>query len=453
MVATAAFVLGLSGDASARPEAPPIVCETYPDAAICAGQLATCELCHVSTWPASWNAYGAKLITALDGEDFEAGLPDAMRGLDGEDSDEDGIGNLEEIDRGTNPGDAEDFWPLCALGSDHPEGLPVVADYDFERALRRVSLLYCGTSPTYDQLASFAALPDDAARYETLHSELDACLASAWWRDEGLPRLADWRVRPVAAVGKDSPVGIVIGDYEWDYRLWTWAMTGDRDVRELLLADYHVVADDSGMLTKVEGAVSGFPGQPLEPSRRAGMITTQWFFAINTMFSPLPRTTAAQAYRAYLGNDMAKQQGIFPVAGEPLDVDAKGVTEGECASCHSTLDPLSYAFAYYNGITGPSTGTYDPSRPDDTIAGWNDPQTVVFGEPVDGVPGWAEVAANSDAFKRTVVLTLFEHAIDREPLPDEEESFGAIWRALPDVGWSANAMIHRIVDTFSFGVR
>ena len=52
-----------------------------------------------------------------------------------------------------------------------------------------------------------------------------------------------------------------------------------------------------------------------------------------------------------------------------------------------------------------------------------------------------------------MVLTLFEHAMDRPPLPDEQVAFSAIWRALPEAGWSANAMIHRLVDTYSFGVR
>lgn len=452
-VLVSTVALAWSTAALARPEAPPLVCDAYPDAAICAGQVATCELCHVSTWPASWNSYGAKIVSALDGGDFEASLADAMASLDADDSDGDGLSNLDEMTAGTNPGDEDDVWPTCTLGSEHPDGLPIASEYDLPRALRRVSLLYCGASPSYDELQAFTELADDAARYETLHQTLDACLAGDWWRDEGLPRLADWRIRPVAAVGKDSPVGIVIGDYEWDYRLWTWAMSGDRDVRDLLLADYHVDAAGDGTLSPTDGTIGGFPGQPLEPGQRAGMITTQWFFAINTMFSPLPRTTAAQAYRAYLGNDMAEQQGIYPVVGEPVDVDEKGVKDDECATCHSTLDPLSYAFASYNGITGPNTGTFDPNRPDNLIAGWTDPDTVLFGQTVDGVPGWAEVAANSDAFKRTVVLTLFLHAFDREPLPDEEESFAAIWRALPESGWSANAMIHRLVDTPSFGVR
>ena len=92
------------------------------------------------------------------------------------------------------------------------------------------------------------------------------------------------------------------------------------------------------------------------------MITTQWFLSINTMFSPLPRTTAAQAYRAYLGADIAQQQGIFPIAGEPLDVDDKGVRDAQCATCHATLDPLSYAFAEYQGISGASTGAFVVAR-------------------------------------------------------------------------------------------
>jgi hypothetical protein len=439
--------------ASARPTAPPIVCAAAPDAAQCAGQLATCGICHTSTWPAAWNDYGSDVFAGLAGGDFEDGLAAVITQLAAEDSDGDGVDNATELAMGTNPGDETEIWPQCAPGAARPDGLPVATEYDFERALHRVSVLYCGVSPSYDAKLAFRGLADDAARYTALHEQLTACLAGPWWRDQGLPRLADWRVRPVSAVGKDSPVGIIIGDYEWDYRLWTWAMSGGRDVRELLLADYHVEANADGSLQKREGLIVSYPGQPLVPDRRAGMITTQWFFAINTMFSPLPRTSAAQAYRAYLGADMARNQGIWPVDGEPVDVDSKGVDEGECASCHSTLDPLSYAFAYYNGIVGLQTGAYVEGRPAALIPGWNDPTTVLFGQPVDGLTGWAEVAANSDAFKRMVALTFFQHAIDREPLPDEEAAFASLWRSLPDRGWSADALIHDLVDTQSFGVR
>ena len=84
------------------------------------------------------------------------------------------------------------------------------------------------------------------------------------------------------------------------------------------------------------------------------MITTAWFFVINTMFTAVPRTTAAQAYRSYLGYDIARSEGLIePPAGTPLiDYDQKGVTEEECAVCHRTLDPLSYAFTRYKGLIG-----------------------------------------------------------------------------------------------------
>jgi hypothetical protein len=89
-------------------------------------------------------------------------------------------------------------------------------------------------------------------------------------------------------------------------------------------------------------AIAG--GQLLEKDKRVDMLTTQWFLARNTMFSELPRTSAAAAYRSDLGADISMTQGLKPVANEPDDVDNKGVKEARCASCHSTLDPLAYAF-------------------------------------------------------------------------------------------------------------
>ena len=72
----------------------------------------------------------------------------------------------------------------------------------------------------------------------------------------------------------------------------------------------------------------------------------------NTMFTSIPRTTAAQAYRAFLGYDIAKLEGLWPVAGEPADYDNKGVGAPACAGCHATLDPLTYPFSRYEGIGG-----------------------------------------------------------------------------------------------------
>ncbi|HJL01762.1 MAG TPA: hypothetical protein RMH85_09685 [Polyangiaceae bacterium LLY-WYZ-15_(1-7)] len=448
--------------ARALPTAPERLCATFPDAADCRGRVVGCETCHTSTWPAAWNGFGVDVGLALPPGDFSAALPAALESLAAEDADGDGVSNLDELLQGTNPGDPASAWPYCAAPPDPLPDAPVAAGYDFRRAYQRLSVLYCGRSPSYDALAAFDAVPPPE-RHARLHAELDACLQSAWWRDEGLPRLADARIRPLQAVGADSPVGIVIGDYEWDYRLWSWVLTGGRDVRDLLLADYHVERRPDGSLARVEGLVDPpapgrAGGQPLVPERRAGMITTQWFMSINTMFSPLPRTTAAQAYRAYLGMDIARLGGIVPVAGEPLDVDAKGVREAQCAGCHSTLDPLSYAFAEYDGIRGDRTGAFVPQRPALLIEGWDAaaPETVLFGQPVSALRDpdavdFAEVAAESDAFMRNLGRLFFRHAFERDPTPRERPAFDALWAALPEDGWSADALIHRLVDLDAFG--
>jgi hypothetical protein len=440
--------LALGGPALARPAAPSIFCKTYPDSPACTGRLTQCTLCHVSTQPVAWNEYGAALRV---GADFEAELPAALKEVEPLDSDGDGVSNGDEIAAGTKPAVADDQFcpaPEAATSGDVPEG------YDFALARRRVGILYCGASPSYDEAKAFSAGdPDDRTLHERLHEALDGCLAGAYWRDQGLQRIADALIRPVYAVGWDSPVGIRLADYEFDYRLWSYALTEDRDARELLTADYHVVAGADGALEKVTGTVSGSGvsgGQPLAPERRAGMITTQWFFVINTMFSALPRTTAAQAYRAYLGLDIALQQGIWPVPGEPVDVDKKGVQAETCAPCHSTLDPLAYGFAYYRGIGGGS-GTYDPNRPGNLIDGWSDNTTHLLGQPVADVVEWARVASDTDYFRRQIATLLFEHALGRTPGPPDERGFVAAWQAMPEDGHSARRLIHRLVDLGAFG--
>jgi len=445
-IATAGATVVWPAVASARPEAPLLVCATYPDSSACAGRLPRCETCHTSTAPAAWNAYGLEILGRLDGP-FEESLGGALAGADLLDSDGDGLLNGDELRAGSNPGDALDGAEVCPSEDRGPgaDGL------DEERAFRRVSVLYCGRSPAHDALEAFRALPatDQPAAVD---ATLDACLASGHWRDEGLARIADPLIRPVYAVGIDSPIDIPLADYDYDYRLFSWVCTGGRDARELLTADYHVRRGDDGHLEPVFGALPGYGKQPLEPEHRAGMITTQWFLVINTMFSALPRTTAAHAYRSYLGYDISFQQGLFPAAGEPRDVDDKGVKEESCAVCHATLDPLSYGFASYGGIDLDTFlhGIYDPERPAREIPGWSDPEGALFGEPVADVVAWARVAADSDAFARTVASMFYQHALGRPPEPAELPELDEVWRGFVADRWSVDALIHRIADTRAF---
>jgi hypothetical protein len=454
--------------ASARPSAPTSLCRTYPTLASCTGAVVNCSLCHSSTDPPSWNSFGVDVAANLDrSRDFENALPDALHSLETADSDGDGVSNLLELELGTRPGLADS----AEVQVGEPEGensYYQVGAYDPLFAFRRVSVLYCGRSPTFAEVKAFKAAPSDTAtRRGRLHEALSRCLASDYWTRTALPRLADKRIRPLYAAGADSDIKIsglrlVIGDYQYDYRLWRYALTGDRDMRELLTADYYVVESSDGKLEQQRevivkpdpGALAG--GQPLPADKRAGMLTTQWFLAINTMFSALPRTTAAQAYRSYLNADLSSNDGIRPVAGEPADIDKKGVAEPRCASCHSTLDPLAYAFAKYEGINmggGLKFGFYLPERIAETMPEWDDSKqrSVVLGEPVDDLVSWAKVAANSDEFKRNMAEVFFRHALNRPPGPAEQDAFVALFQTLPEDGYSANRLIHRLVDMASFG--
>jgi hypothetical protein len=174
---------------------------------------------------------------------------------------------------------------------------------------------------------------------------------------------------------------------------------------------------------------------------------------IHTMFSAIPRTTAAQAYRAYLGQDIARSEGILPVAGEPLDVDGKGVAQPVCAYCHSTLDPLAYAFSYYEGINGADTGTFDVGRPNFAPA---DVSASLLGQPLadieqHGVVDWGVLASESTLFQRTITEMFVVHALGAVT-PYEEPFVRALYETMPEDNHSANKLIHRLVDSDAFGV-
>ena len=447
-LAAAGLGLGASS-ASAKPVGPRLYCAHYEDTPACRGAVVSCAQCH--TAPPDLNAYGIDVATALTGP-YEDVLPEALAAVEGNDADGDGLSNLEEIILGTRPGDATSFFvpPPAPSGNSNPRF--TVGAYDAAFAFRRMSIAYCGRSPSYDEATAFASAADQS---QALHGALDVCLASDFWKTDALPRLADKRIRPLGAIGVGGV--IPLADFAWDYRLFVHALTGDSDSRDLLRADYHIDVDGN----VVDGVIAGdgdqqVGGQPLVVDKRAGMITTQWFLMIHTMFSELPRTTAAQAYRAYLGQDIARSEGLLPVEGEPKDIDNKGVDDQEtCIYCHATLDPLSYAFAGYNGIGGSGgNGAFDNGRPS-----WS--PTAVESSLLDvplqdvanrGVVDWANVAADSPQFRQTIATMFMTHALGRAPRPDELDELQNLADRLVDDGYRATALLHRLVDTDAFGV-
>jgi hypothetical protein len=479
----------LAPSAIAIPSAPMVVCEMWPDIDACRGGVPSCDLCHTSTAPVAWNEFGLNFFGA-DGADcppennrwmcfrdpFDAHLRDTLADMatDPGDADGDCVDDVTELLYGTNHVDADEYpWepfvPPTPQGDTNPYYDVGTTDWPF--AYRRVKAAFCGLSPTYEELTTFTGL-DEAAQSAALHDTLDTCLESPFWLVRALPRMADERIRPIKEVSADGSGDVAtLGDYNDDYLLFVWAMSGDRDARDLLLADYHVrlngaaqsVAD--AFMTYDGPGGGAAPSQPLDTAHRAGMITTQWFMIVNTMFSDVPRTTAAQSLRAYLGMDIALSQGMYPIADEPLDVDDKGVTAEPCSHCHATLDPLAYAFAEYNGIGGGgSNGTYDPARAIAIfeaagIAPADRPKPALFGQSIDWDQGestalvaWAQLAANSEAFKRTIATMLFERVLGRHPAADELAEFTDWWMSWgEDDGYSANELLHDLIDLHAFG--
>ena len=464
-VACASF----ASDAHARPVAPQSFCDVYDASPWCAGQAVTCDFCHTSTGPAAWNTYGEAIRTELpDGLDdaaFVAALPAALAAVDGLDLDGDGFDNVDEINGGSlpfddasTPGDLE--CPDIVTDLEYP-----ICQFSYRHVYRKVHLDFCGCSPEYDDLLSFMDLPD-ADKDTALHAALDACLDSEFWmgKDGFVWKMAHDKVRPVGALkgGEDEIPDVVnLADYYNDYNLFVWSHIDGNDVRSLLTADFHVDRQTNPTTyTVVADPVDPCPScnEPMGADRRQGMITTKWFTGYFIMFARLPRAAAAQAYRAYLGHDIAKNQGLdFPVTGEPYDYDHAGVDHPTCVPCHATLDPISYAFRNINGITG-NRHQYQDDRlelnwPNDPTDLHNTPENgFILGQPYDDLSQWVDVAVQSDDFVIAITRDYWRRLIGRNPLPTEAAEFEALWASLKNVhSYSVEAMLHELIMTEAYG--
>ncbi len=466
------------GLAHALPVGPSTFCAQYPTAASCRSSAPDCGYCH--TIPPTRNAYGAALAGALlpgtarplAPEAFAAGLGAALVAIESADTDGDGASNLEEILLGTIPADRGSYpikggcpGPTEQLGWD-PCGV------DLAYTLKKISLSFCGHSPSRDQVLALKGASDPE---QLLRETLDGCLRSEYWRgkDGVLWNLANRKIKPTQSIKSGVGAGdIPLADYEDDYNLFVYTQTDDRDVRELLTARYHVARAD-GPPTRYTAytrtpredvmARSPLQSQNVEESRRAGMLTTRWFLMSNTMFTGVPRTTAAQAYRAFLGTDIAKMEGLYEVAGEPIDYDNKGVQAEACARCHSTLDPLTYPFAYYSGIGGGqprgTPAAYVDNRPArfTGVDGANmvnlPEQGRLFGQPVRDLVQWAQVAANSEAFAKATVLDYWRLLFGADPSPAQQEELDALWRGfMTTQSYRVEEMLRALVQTEAYRV-
>lgn len=466
----------ISLPAAALPTGPAAFCEAYPDAPTCDGSLPDCGTCHET--PPARNLMGLALESVLlpdaprplSPEDFADALPDALAELEAVDTDEDGYINLDEWIAGSDAADPDSYpgADVCSGDPDKSVWRYDVCQYDARFTLNRVMADFCGASPTYAALVEITEQDDPQA---AIHEVLDQCLHSEHWRgrDGVLWQIAHRKIRPSAALKAGEDAGdIPLGDYEDDYNLFVYTQIDGHDARELLTAQYHVERDDQAPTTYTPytrapfedsqargGEVAQFT--PIE--RRAGMLTTRWNFVTNTMFTPIPRTTAAAAYRAYLRLDIAKMEGLQDVSGEPVDYDNKGVDAPECAVCHATLDPLTYPFSRYVGLGGGLPGDYQPGR----MLGYVDQEGLgilatpengsLFGEPVADLLEWGQVAARSDQFARATVMDYWVQLLGEAPRPADTADFNTLWTDLSSVhGYRIDDMLHDLIDTEAYSV-
>nr|WP_245591585.1 hypothetical protein [Cystobacter fuscus] len=454
--------------ALAKPPAGGAFCSTYPTAPVCAGQQPACTYCHVA--PPQRNVFGASLephlvphaARPLSDGDFAAALPSALKAVEAQDADGDGVPNLVEIQRGTFPADPNSVpteTGRCQAGENPQYD---VCHYDARFAYNRLLLDFCGTPPTYAQLKEFNALSADA-KLARMDAELDRCTQSEFWRGKNgqLWKLAHPKVRPVGSLKAGEDKGVVpLADYYDDYALYAYAQLDDHDAREVMTAKHFVLRETHPTRYSVTQTL---PMQAVDELHRAGNITSAWSLIYFVMFSALPRNAASQAYRAYLGLDIAKQEGLFSIPGEPRDYDGKGVDAPACAACHATLDPLSYPFRNYEGLSFPRHpevpwASYVPGRiekrfPNATPIITQMPETgYLFGQPVSNLVEWAQVGANSDAFAIAAVTDYWKLLVGHPPTAEEHAEFVATWKRFKGTHqYRVQRMLHDLIRTEAYG--
>ncbi len=457
--------------AEGRPAGPALLCDVYRASPTCSAGAVDCSVCHVV--PPTLNPYGLDLQRALstptiDDADYAARLPGALQAVEPLDSDGDGFSNLDELTAGSAPGDPA---AVPAEGSCSPATIDgyLLCAYDPSFAFNRVTLDVCGRSATMNELSALTSAADPSTE---IVAQLQRCLRSDFWMgvDGQLWQIAFPKVRPRV------PFQRAAGAFEPDLNLFVYAQTEDRDARELLTATYAVERDDSTTPPRYFATVPSGPRAP-DPQTRAGMLTTTWFNASNTMGQALPRVTAAQAYRAYLGYDIARLEGLFDpldASGQPLpliDYDDKGITEPACAQCHRTLDSLAYMFSRYAGAgearifpeaqpRPPPPGHFAPNRMaymvgydgDDKLLGV--PTTgSLFGESGLTLVQWARKAANSEAFAMNLVLDYWLRLVGHPPSGDELVVYERLWRDFMTIyDYRVERMLEALVRTEAYGV-
>ena len=467
-----AWQWGPAGMARAKPSAPDAFCAVYKDSPLCSSGSVECTMCHTN--PPAMNSFGEQLKSVLlpgqkrplEHDDFVKALPGALKQIETLDADGDGVNNLKEILAGYLPADKHNT-PTDLKGSCEP-GKGGSCGYDHKYAYKKVYLDFCGESPTYGDLLAFDKEKDKKAKAEIIKKLLTKCLNTNFWvGKEGVVwRLGHDKIRPLQAVKSGVDEGPVpLADYYDDYNLFVYSQIDNRDARELLTGQYFVKRTDGSSTTRYEvrsATEDRRQGQDVAKDKRAGILTSRWTLIFFNMFSVIPRATAAQAYRSYLGMDIARMQGLYSVRNEPADYDNKNVRATGCKGCHQTLDAMSYPFTRYNGLTFNvgRVASYTPERMK-RFVNVEGPRIAhvpeagfILGKRVKNLLEWAKVAANSDEFAKATVMDYWKLLLGSKPAqPKEREEYEKLWKDFKNkYQYSVERMLYALVQTEAYGV-
>lgn len=460
--------------ALAKPSAPGTFCSTYESSPLCSSGTTECTTCHSSAPPAL-NPFGEQLkkellpgqARPLSHEDFTSALPTALQKIADLDADGDGVNNLKEIQEGYLPGD-KNSKPSAIQGPCETCG------YNPTYVYKKVYLDFCGTSPDFAQLEAFEKKEDKPAAIREL---LGKCLDSAFWsgKDGVLWRLAHNKVRPLFAVksdkNEDNQGPVPLADYYDDYNLFVYTQIDNHDAREVLTAQYFVDRADNkdgttSYKVRSEDDNAKLPRdrkQDVAKEKRAGMMTTRWSLIFFNMFNVIPRATAAQMYRSYLGLDIAKMEGLYVVRNEPADYDNKSVRAAGCVGCHQTLDAMAYPFSRYNGLNfqaGP-VAAYAPTRLK-AFVNVEGPRIVhvpeagfILGKRVKDLLEWGKVAANSEQFAKATVMDYWKLLNGGTPsTPKDRTEYETLWKDFKNkYQYSVERMLYALIQTEAYGVQ
>ncbi len=488
---TITLLLGLIAlsKAQAKPLESALFCKSFPESPLCAGASVSCNLCHNGAPPA-FNSFGVCLKAALlqSGTELPAdaeGLRSLVESVGDDDCDADGFANMQEIQQGSLPGSFASipFSKACKSGDPACSPNP---DYVY----KKIWLDVCGEPPAYDEFVKFKKF-SAPKKAEALDKLLDTCMESNHWRgkDGVVWEIGHYKIRPVGSVKSGEDPGIIpIVDYYADFHLFVYSQIDGHDARDMLLADYMVSRNEATATRTVYTKLTPqrlLDGQVMQPERRVGLLTTFWNLSFYLNYTGIARVLVAQAFNAYLGVSLAQMQGLNPPDPELSlfkDYDSKGVTRPECAQCHMTIDPLTYPFRNYNGLTGTTRVLQGQSAtPLQNLANLGDERNLtplsyalprmeylndqypgikampevgyILGQRVNNLREWAQVLVASDMFAANLVKDYWKVMIGHEPRGEEIKEFETLWRNFKSVhNYSVKAMLHELIQTEAYSV-